>query len=244
MPGYVIPVLVVALVAAAIGGVVWGVLRLRSGQGLAVSWHTLFLAYFYLMTVVSLLVMVGGVSSLVRVGLGAALGQEFSYPAPSVYELRKPPPPMPIGPGPVPAVPVPEQAREPTPQEQEAARQKSLDRSFREGLLNGLSFTIVGGLIWGVHLYGRRRLEREGVEAGWLRRLYLVALLLTFGILTLTSLPGAVFDTLRYYLLEASPDFYRRPPGESLSTGLVALPLWLYYLRGTFVVVRGKATAP
>lgn len=30
MPGFVIPVLVLALVAAAIGGVVWGLVRLRS----------------------------------------------------------------------------------------------------------------------------------------------------------------------------------------------------------------------
>lgn len=72
MPSYVIPILVIALVVAAIGGVVWGVVRLHGGQGLAISWHSLLLAYFYLMTVVSLLVMVGGVASLAGLGLGVA----------------------------------------------------------------------------------------------------------------------------------------------------------------------------
>ena len=108
------------------------------------------------------------------------------------------------------------------------------------GLLNGLSFTIVGGIIWGAHLYGRRRLERGQEEGEWLQRLYVIALLFTFGILTLTSLPQVVFDTLRYYLIEEAPEFYG-PPGDRLSTGIVALPLWLYYLWGTFRLVRRKA---
>ncbi|MEE9202562.1 MAG: DUF5671 domain-containing protein [Dehalococcoidia bacterium] len=235
MPGYVIPIMVMALVAVGIGGVVFVIFRLRTGQGLNISWRSLFLVYFYLMTVISLLVMVGGLSNLVRAGMGVALGKEFSYHA-SRYMVKAPPPPVRVGE----RVPTPEEPEEPTPEEQEAERQKGLDRSFQEGLLNGLSFTIVGGIIWGAHLYGRRRLEREQEEGEWLHRLYVIALLLTFGILTLTSLPQAVFDTLRYYIIEQAPEFYG-PPGDRLSTGIVALPLWLYYLWGTFRLVRGRA---
>ncbi len=236
MPGYVIPIMVTALVAVAIGGLAFVIFRLRTGQGLSISWRTLFLVYFYLMTVISLLVMVGGLSNLVRVGLGAVLGKEFSYSSPTLYEVRKPPLPVSVGE----RVPAAEESQGPTLEEQEAERQKALDRRFKEGLFNGLSFAIVGGLIWAVHLYGRRRLEQEE-EVEWLHRLYVIALLLTFGILTLTSLPEAVFDTLRYYLIEADQDFFRRAPAERLSTGIVALPLWLYYLWGTFRMVRGKA---
>jgi hypothetical protein len=236
MPGYVIPIMVTALVVTAIGGLVFVIFRLRTGQGLNISWRFLFLVYFYLMTVISLLVMVGGLSNLVRVGMGAALGKEFSYDAPR-YAVKLLPPPVPVGGD---RVPIPQEAEQPTTEEQEEARQKALDRGFKEGLFNGLSFTIVGGLIWGVHLYGRRRLE-QGEEVEWLRRLYVIALLLIFGILTLTSLPEAVFDTLRYYLIEADQDFFRRPPAERLSTGIVALPLWLYYLWGTFRLAKGRA---
>ncbi len=237
MPGYVIPIMVMALVAVAIGGLAFVIFRLRTGQGLNISWRALFLVYFYLMTVISLLVMVGGLSNLVRVGLGAVLGKEFSYYSPMPYEVQKPPMPVRVAPG---EVAVPAEGEQLTPEEQEAERQKVLDRRFKEGLFNGLSFTMVGGLIWAVHLYGRRRLEQEeAVE--WLHRLYVIALLLIFGILTLTSLPEAVFDTLRYYLIEADRDFFRRAPAERLSTGMVALPLWLYYLWGTFRLVRGKA---
>lgn len=236
MPGYVIPIMVIALVAVGIGGVVFVIFRLRTGQGLSISWRSLFLVYFYLMTVISLLVMVGGLSNLVRVGMGAALGKEFSYHA-SRYAVKMPPPPVRVAPN---GVPTAEESQEPTSEEQEAERQKALDRSLQEGLLNGLSFTIVGGIIWGAHLYGRRRLERGAEEGEWLHRLYVIALLLTFGILTLTSLPQAVFDTLRYYVIEEAPEFYG-PPGDRLSTGIVALPLWLYYLWGTFRLVRNKS---
>ncbi|MDP6510156.1 MAG: hypothetical protein QGH23_02965 [Dehalococcoidia bacterium] len=91
MPGYVIPIMVIALVAVAIGAVVFFIFRLRSGQGLNISWRALFLVYFYLMTVISLLVMVDGISNLVRAGMGAALGQEFSYYS-DRYAYKIPPP--------------------------------------------------------------------------------------------------------------------------------------------------------
>ena len=38
MPGYVIPIMLIALVAAAIGAVVFIIFRLQSGQGLNISW--------------------------------------------------------------------------------------------------------------------------------------------------------------------------------------------------------------
>ena len=50
------------------------------------------------MTVISLLVMVGGISSLVRAGMGAAMGQEFSYHS-GRYAYKIPPPPARVAPG-------------------------------------------------------------------------------------------------------------------------------------------------
>ncbi|MDP2952448.1 MAG: hypothetical protein Q8O76_03930, partial [Chloroflexota bacterium] len=119
MPGYVVPITVAALVAVAVGAVIFIVFRLYSGQKLTVSWPFLFQVYLYLMSLLALLVVIGGMSTLVRAGMGTALGKGFSYSSPQMYELRKPPAPaVPVG-----AVrpPVPPETQELSPEEMEQA---------------------------------------------------------------------------------------------------------------------------
>ena len=49
-----------------------------------------------------------------------------------------------------------------------------------------------------------------------------------------------MFDTLRFYFIEEVSWFYGAS-GDRLTTGIVTLPLWLFYLPGTFRLVRCKA---
>lgn len=224
-----IPLLVVVGVGLGVAGVIYLVGRVRSGQGLAIPLRPLLLFYLYLLSVVSLVVGVIGLSQLVRAGLSLPLGREFSYFAPQVHkgEVRVYPPPPPYA--------VPERAYpppqgpppRPTPDELEAQRQKTLERSFREGVLGGVSYTVIGGLLFTLHLWGRRRLGAE--VNGALHRLYLIALLLLFAIITVVTLPPGLYEALRYYWV--TPQEYYRPPGSKLATALVALPFWFYYLR-------------
>jgi hypothetical protein len=223
-----VPLVVLGLVIA---GVVFIIQRVRRGEGVSLSLRQVLAFYFYVMTVVALLVAVGGLSRLVQAGLAVPLGREFSY-YPDDY-------PVPVR---LEAPPAPALAIAPTvvpPEEEEARRQKGLDQALNEGILGGLNFTVVGGLFWLVHQWGRRRFGQNG---DMLENLYLIGLLSIFAGLTLYSLPSGINDTLRYYLLDARQGF--NPPGGRLATAIVALPLWLLCLNAILRRLRAsRATA-
>ena len=57
-----------------------------------------------------------------------------------------------------------------------------------------------------------------------------------FGVITIVSLPQAVFETLRYAVLDPVSDRYH--PGEKLALSITALPIWLLYLWNSVRSVR------
>jgi hypothetical protein len=227
-----------AVLALLIGGAVYAVLQARSGERVALPFPFLFRAYLYLISGISLLVLVSGLGDLVRGGLAAGLGREFSYnPVYVPFGSRVAPrpvevPPPPARPGEQPSLTAEERERLATEQRQreEQQRREGLRRAFQEGLSRGVSFTVIGGMVWGLHLWGRRRLEQGQAQEGDVpQRVYLLALLLIFSIITLVSLPTGVYDTFRFFLLDR-PDYFHSPPGGRLATAIVALPFWGWYL--------------
>ena len=71
--GLAIPILI-------IGAIVYFILRIKSGIALSISYKDALRVYFYIVILVSVgLTGVGGVSTLINVGLGEMVGREFSY---------------------------------------------------------------------------------------------------------------------------------------------------------------------
>ena len=235
-----VPFLVVLGVVAAIGGGVYYFISLRRGENVQLSLRGLFRAYLYLLALVSLLITVGGLAQLVNAGFASALGHDFSYYAKWVEEPRPPIRNLLDAEG---------RPRELTAAEQEEDRRieeerrtKGLERAYQEGLLDGIIFTGIGAILWGVHAWSRRKLETpEERESGILNRVYLIVVLLAFGIITISSLPAGVRDALRYAILDSDDG---SPPGGRLSTAIVALPFWIVYLMGTVRAIRRQPETP
>ncbi|MFH1487187.1 MAG: DUF5671 domain-containing protein [Chloroflexota bacterium] len=205
--------------------VVFLVSRVRAGGFQEISVRVLLTCYFYLVIVVSLIVTLAGFSTLVKAGLGSALGREFSYYRSTVVKPL-PPPPSPAG---EPVRPAPEQ---PSEEEQRQRQQREVEASFRGDLLQGLSATVIGGLVWLVHVFGRRRFETdEERRESLLNRAYLFLLLAIFSVVGVISAAQGVYETLRFYLVESvEPYAFQSPPGDTLATAIVFVPVWVYYL--------------
>jgi len=233
--------LVIAGVGLVVAGIVYGIQRARTGLGVIIPLKQLFTIYLYAVTILTLLLTVSGLSHLVQAGLAVPLGKDFSYYPSFISAPFRLPPPIPVKPGVSPEQTQLTPEEEAKLREEEARiRREGLDLAHREGLLNGLSLSVVGAILWAFHQWGRRRMaEKDSL----MERLYLIILLFIFAALALSSLPASISQTVRFYVIRPSDQFFGDPPGGKLATAIVTLPFWLYYLASTIRRLRKQATS-
>lgn len=218
MVGLLLPLLALAAFAVVIALAVFVIGRLRSGESLTVSPRTVLLGYLYVMTLAGLLTTAVGLSAGLKVALTVPFGSEFSYYQPPVVR--------PLAPG------ADGEAR-PTPEDAEARARAEVERQRRQDLIQAATAVSVGIVVFAAHSIGRRRVGRSLATAdALLRRGYTAFLLAVFGIGGLLSLIIGLQEVLQYWLLPAADEYgYRSPPGQSVATAVVFVPLWLFYLQ-------------
>ena len=215
--GLAIPILIIA-------AIVYFIFRMKSGISLSISYRAALRVYFYIVILVSIgLTGLGGVSTLINVGLGEMVGQEFSYG--EVYEEHRE----------LQELKNNEDSSSYVVRDQRSLPEK-IDLEMKGKLINGISLTVIGTFLMIVHFLGRRWVETIGERADILRRLYLIAGLAVFSVITIVSLIAGIPETLRYALLELEPG--RESPGQALSIAIVGLPIWVSYLVATLNNVR------
>ena len=214
--GLAIPILIIA-------AIVYFVLRIKSGISLSISYKAALRVYFYIVILVSVgLTGLGGVSTLINVGLGEIVGHEFSYG--EVYQDHR-------------------ELQDLKNTEDYVVRDnrslsERLDLEMKGNLINGISLAVIGAFLMLVHFLGRRWVETADEHSDLLRRLYLIAGLAIFAVITIVSLIAGIPETLRYALLEIEPG--QESPGEALSIAIVGLPIWVSYLVATLRNVRSQ----
>ena len=217
--GLAIPILIIA-------AIVYSILRIKSGISLSISYKAALRVYFYIVILVSVgLTGVGGVSTLINVGLGEMVGREFSYG--EVYQDHR-------------------ELQDLKNNGDSSSYvvgdnrplSEKIDLEMKGSLINGISLAVIGSFLMLVHFLGRRLVETVDEHSDLLRRLYLIAGLAIFAVITIVSLIAGIPETLRYALLEVEPG--QESPGEALSIAIVGLPIWVSYLVATLRNVRSQ----
>jgi hypothetical protein len=216
----------VLLAAAVFGVIVFALLLIfrRDLVGVDLSGASLLRLYLYLASLAGILVFAIGVSATVDWGMSSAFGSEVVYGRPPLVVL------CPVGEKCV----DPEQIRSQYLHEQELRQQQDL--------LRGLTMMAFGALFWGGHRAARRMLAAAEGPASALRRAQNVLGTFVFGVGTVILVPVGIYYALSVALLPPAQDVYRQGIGDSLSGGLIALPIWLIYLRR--IVRAAAAEAP
>jgi len=217
--GLAIPILI-------IGAIVYFILRIKSGISLSISYKDALRVYFYIVILVSVgLTGIGGVSTLINVGLGEMVGREFSYG--EVYQDHRE---------------LQDLKNNGDSSSYVVGDSRSLSEKIelemKGSLINGISLAVIGSFLMLVHFLGRRWVETVDEHSDLLRRLYLIAGLAIFAVITIVSLIAGIPETLRYALLEVEPG--QESPGEALSIAIVGLPIWVSYLVATLRNVRSQ----
>ena len=217
--GLAIPILI-------IGAIVYFILRIKSGISLSISYKDALRVYFYIVILVSVgLTGVGGVSTLINVGLGEMVGREFSYG--EVYQDHRELQDLNNN----------EDSSSYVVRDNRSLSEK-IDLEMKGNLINGISLAVIGSFLMLVHFLGRRLVETVDEHSDLLRRLYLIAGLAIFAVITIVSLIAGIPETLRYALLEVEPG--QESPGEALSIAIVGLPIWVSYLVATLRNIRSQ----
>ncbi len=244
--------IVFVVIVVVIAGGILLFLKARAREPINVNLRFLVRIYLLIVVIAGLLVTTQGSSDLLRAGFASMGSNQFSYDPvhvrlPSDDELQ-------------PRSPLEIKDRQQLTDaelveltdfqneqqelrlEQEAERRRlGLERAKDEGLIQGLSFLIIGVLILGSHFAGRRWLETGEEKESLLSRVYLVLVTITFGIITIVFLPQAVFETFRYAVLDPVNTFRNDQPGEKLALSITTLPIWLTYL---YAVIRTMRRTP
>lgn len=230
-----------------VGGAFFLVMRLRSGASFSVDLRALVRLYLYVGIIAGLLVFTQGASELIKAGAAGIAGSGFSY-HPVWIELpedakRQSQHPLELADRRDLSAEQLEELSvilaERDAQSAKANEERDrlgLDRAFDEGLIEGISFALIGALVWAAHMAGRRWIEGSEDRAGPLNRIYLILLTVIFGVITIVSLPQAVFETLRYAVLDTGGR--NDAPGGTLALSITALPIWLIYLWSSIRSVR------
>lgn len=206
-------VVAVALIGAVVLGA--GLLFQRGREAVDISPRSLLRLYLYVASLAGIVVLAGGIAALVAFGLAGPLGRDVVYGSqPIVREV-----PCPAGADCGKAA-----------EEQNRRALAERDRRVAEDLIRGVTFAALGAVFFVAHWSARRALKSD--EGGsLLLRSYLMIGTLAFGLATITMLPGGITAAASNALLPATPDTYRQAAGEQLGGGLVALVIWLAYLR-------------
>jgi hypothetical protein len=231
--GVVIVLAVVVAIVAAIALAVFVVSRLRSGESVDLSLRTILAGYFTLMTVAAVVMLALGMTTLVKAGLSQAFGRDFSYYVPTRASF--PAPVQPAAPG----------AEQPPDVEQQLqSGQRRIEQQYRSDLVQGGTLALVGAILWPLHAWGRRRVaDPASPVTRFLARAQQIVLLVLFSLVGLFSLPTALYELLRRFLIPADDSGIASPPGEAVATALVFVPLWVFFLWSTLRRVNAESPA-
>jgi hypothetical protein len=224
MIGIIVPVAILGLLV--IGA---AMLFRRGGDALDFAPRNLLRLYLYVGSLAGIVVLVIGLSGILNAGLAAAFGTGF------VYGTQSYPDPAMIGACPPNVPPGSPECKPGVPADFAERNAREIERRKADDLIRGVTFTAFGLLFWGAHWGARRGFIGADEPQSGIRRGYLMLGTVIFGLSTIVLLPMGIYQALSYVLLPATDGFYRPGAGESLSGGLVTLPVWLIYL---WLVVR------
>ena len=215
--GLGLPILIVV-------GIFYFLLKIRAGISIRFSYRAALRIYFYAVILISIGIGgLGGVSTLVKVGFGEIVDREFSYG--NVYEEHR-----------YDQQHEKEEGYRLDTGDETRSLPEKVELEMKGSLINGVSLAVIGLFLLVVHFLGRWWVETGDERSDLLRRLYLMAGLVIFAIVTIVSLAAGIPETLRYALLDINPG--EESPGEPLSIALVALPGWICYLVSTLRNIR------
>lgn len=182
----------------------------RDLVGVDLSGRSLLRLYLYIASLAAVIVIAVGVAQLLGWGSASVWGLQTAYGRPPI-DIACPP------------------GQCPDPAQLTLQFQHQNEQRLSTDLIGGLTLGFFGVLFYAGHKIGRRMMGGED-ETSALRRAYIVLGTFVFGISAIILLPVGVYQALSMWLIPYTDDVYLPGFADAITGGVVATPIWLFYL--------------
>ncbi len=228
----VLPIIFMILFATGailvVGGVIYLITRLvknkdsKDTKSLNITVKMLFKIYLYVISFISLAVSVIGGTMLLRAGASYAFGIPFSYTLYSATDAL-----------PTEVVKDPDLVI-PNCYEGETLTFGNKTVCFNEDtrkqeLITGATFFVSMLMIFGLHQFALKRLEKRS-QTPWLKKIYTFVSLILYSIIGVVIIPTAIYQLATHLLYRVNDVTLYEAPGTAIGILIMTLPLWIFFL--------------
>lgn len=109
------------------------------------------------------------------------------------------------------------------------------DSSMRKSdLINGITLVVSMSLLYALHRYAISKIkEKDRID--WLKKIYTFGSLILYSVISIVAIPTGIYNLTNFLVFEPTKNMYSTPeaPAMPLAITLIAIPLWIYFLRKT-----------
>jgi len=112
-------------------------------------------------------------------------------------------------------------------------------------LINGFTLLITSLILYGIHAFILSILKKQETIHTLLDKGYIFVNLLLSSIVSVIALPTTIFQVIDYAIkgIDDLSAYSRSIPGEALSTAVVIVPIWMYFLLKALQVFKKEQAA-
>jgi hypothetical protein len=203
------PLTMLLVVGLLLASLAYVLVRARQ-PGFSFSPTVLLSAYFRLVTMISIVVLIAGAAALLNIGFASVLGRDFAFYSPPVYG--------------------------PAVEQQQARNAVTQENLFRQGLVEGITMVVLGLILLGSHTLAQRVFGAGSSRDAFVERAYLMVLLIVLSGVGIISLAVGLSQAAWWFVYVPPVDpvvgeqTFRTAPGGVLALALTLLPLWIWFL--------------
>ncbi len=220
--------------AAVVGGIIFVVnmIKNKDKEENKFTFKTLWVGYLYLISMISLIAMLVGLSMVIRSGMASRFGIQFAYPL-NYYNMEYETKPTVVD---------GKEISEPVPFEESYYKDQTKievngeiyyydGKQVKQDMIQGITLALSMLVLFGIHRYLSMTVKDPSVNM-WNKGYVFFGLIIT-SILSLVLIPISIYQLVTYYvegwqnLLSTNPYGGLTPPAEALSAMIVFVPAWL-----------------
>jgi len=109
------------------------------------------------------------------------------------------------------------------------------DKSIRKTeLITGISLILSMTFLFAIHQYGISKIKEENVNL-LIKKTYIFLSLVFYSFITIVMIPVTIYSLTDFFLFEPTQDMYIGPsaPAISVTVMITLIPLWIYFFKKT-----------